>query len=58
MTKIEFERIKSYQELLTSPDQHIAFLKEASEKLVKAEQQLLDADSERKKMLFEAAEKN
>jgi hypothetical protein len=33
-------------------------LKEASEKLVKAEQQLLDADSERKKMLFEAAEKN
>jgi hypothetical protein len=33
-------------------------LKEASEKLVKAEQQLLDADSERKKMLVEAAEKN
>jgi hypothetical protein len=45
MTKIEMDRIKIYQELLTSPEQHIAFMKETSEKLFKAEQQLLDADS-------------
>ena len=33
MTKIEMDQIKSYQELLSKPDQHIAFLKETSEKL-------------------------
>ena len=53
ITKLEMNRIKSYQELLSSPDQHIAFLKEASEKLVKAEKQLLVADAERKKLLSE-----
>ena len=54
MTKLEMDRITSYQELLSSPDQHIAFLKEASEKLVKAEEQLVEADAERKKLLAEA----
>ncbi len=58
VTKLEMDRIKSYQELLSSPDQHIAFLKEASDKLVKAENKLLEADLERKKLLAENAEKN
>jgi hypothetical protein len=53
LNKLEMNRIKSYQELLSSPDQHIAFLKEASEKLVKAEKKLLVADAERKKLLSE-----
>ena len=33
MTKTDMNRIKSYQELLSQPDQHIAFFKESSEKL-------------------------
>ena len=47
VTKIEMERIKSYEELLSKPDKHIAFLKETSEKLGLAEKQLLDADTEK-----------
>ncbi len=53
ITKIEMDRIKSLKELLSSPEQHIAFLKEASEKFVKAEKQFLDADAERKRLLSE-----
>ena len=37
ITKIEIDRIKSLQELLTSPEQHITLLKEATEKYLKAE---------------------
>jgi hypothetical protein len=33
MTKKEMDKIKSYEELLSKPDQHIVFLKEASKKL-------------------------
>ena len=51
LTKTEIDRIQSYEELLSKPDQHIAFLKEASEKLNKAEKQLLDADFFRKKLI-------
>ena len=36
LTKIEMEQIKSYEKLLSKPDQHIALLKESSEKLDKA----------------------
>ena len=34
MTKMETERIKNFEELLGSPDQHIKSMKEASEKLL------------------------
>jgi hypothetical protein len=54
MTKIEMEQIKSYEKLLSKPDQHIALLKESSDKLDKAEKRLLDADAERKKLLADA----
>jgi hypothetical protein len=47
ITKKEMDKIKSYEELLSKPDQHIAFLKEASEKLGKAEKQLLVAVTEK-----------
>jgi hypothetical protein len=47
------DRIKSLEELLSSPEKHIAFLNETSEKFVKAEKQLINADVERKKLLSE-----
>jgi hypothetical protein len=45
------DQIKSYEELLSKPDQHIAFFKEASEKLDKAERKLLIAAAEKEKLL-------
>jgi hypothetical protein len=53
-TKTEMNRIKSYEALLSKPDQHIAFLKKASEKLGIAEKQLLDSEVIRKKLLADA----
>jgi hypothetical protein len=50
MTKIEMEQIKTYENMLSKPDQHIALLKESSEKLDKAEKRLLDSDAEKKKL--------
>jgi hypothetical protein len=54
MTKTEMDRIKSYEELLTKPDQHISFLKEASEKLCKAEKKLHDGDEIKNRLLADA----
>ena len=56
MTKMETERIKNFEELLGSPDQHIKSIKEASEKLLQFEKQLLAADAEKKKLLIENKE--
>ena len=36
-TKLEMERIKNFQELMGSPDQHIKSMKETSEKLLQKE---------------------
>ncbi len=44
------EQIKTYEKLLSKPDQHIALLKESSEKLDKAEKWLLDSDAKKKKL--------
>jgi pyruvate-formate lyase len=47
MTKKEMDQIKTYEELMSKPDKHIAVLKDASEKLDKAEKQLLVAATDK-----------
>jgi hypothetical protein len=51
-TKIEMVRIQNFEELLGSPDQHIKSMKDANEKLLQAENQLVAAEAERKKRGF------
>jgi hypothetical protein len=56
-TKIEMVRIQNFEELLGSPDQHIKSMKDANEKLLQAENQLVAAEAERKKLIVENADK-
>ncbi len=52
-TKIEMARIQNFEELLGSPEQHIKSMKETNEKLLQAENKLVAAEAERKKLLID-----
>ena len=53
---MELIRIQNFEELLGDPDQHIKSMKDASDKLLQYEHQLLAADSERKKLFVQKEE--
>ena len=50
-TKIEFDRIKTFQELMSSPDEHLKSMKDTSDKLLSAERQV-QAEAEAKRVLI------